>query len=88
MVNFDIQLKGINMDQIHYVLSPLGESLLWLVQKHKPQVKKIWETLVDAEDRETAIRALLKNHPDNILNNLKVDDLTKLTEELKFVRNS
>ncbi len=76
------------MDQIHYVLSPLGESLLWLVQKHKPQVKKIWETLVDAEDRETAIRALLKNHPDNILNNLKVDDLTKLTEELKFVRNS
>jgi Mg/Co/Ni transporter MgtE len=88
MVNFDIQLKGRNMDQIHYVLSPLGESLLWLVQKHKPQVKKIWETLVDAEDRETAIRALLKNHPDNILNNLKVDDLTKLTEELKFVRNS
>ena len=58
------------------------------MQKHKPQVKKIWEPLVDAEDRETAIRALLKNHPDNILNNLKVDDLTKLTEELKFVRNS
>ena len=88
MVNFDIQLKGINMDQIHYVLSPLGEALLWLVQKHRPQVKKIWETLVEAEDRETAIRALLKNHPDNILNNLKVEDITKLTEELKFVRNS
>lgn len=88
MVNFDIQLKGINMDQIHYVLSPLGEALLWLVQKHRPQVKKIWETLVDAEDRETAIRALLKKHPDNILNNLKVEDITKLTEELKFVRNS
>ena len=88
MVNFDIQLKDINMDQIHYVLSPLGEALLWLVQKHRPQVKKIWETLVEAEDRETAIRALLKNHPDNILNNLKVEDITKLTEELKFVRNS
>ena len=88
MVNLAVNLEAIDMDQLRYALSPLGESLLWLVQKHKPQVKKIWETLVEAEDREAAIRALLQNHPDNILNELIVYDLKKLTEELKYFKSS
>ena len=76
------------METDRFALSPLGEALMWLAQNKRNDVKDIWDSVKDVEARESKIKLLLMQHPDDLSLDLSDHELSQLTHDIEFVTHS